>query len=70
VLLTGPQLLLRDLIDLEPGDVLGLEYPVTRALDLLLSGSVKYRGEIVNRGNRVAFNVLEKSRTRWYEAAS
>jgi len=70
VLLTGPQLLLRDLVELEEGDVLGLEFPVTRALDLLLSGSVKYRGEIVHRGSRVAFSVLEKSRTRWYEAAS
>jgi len=67
VQLSGPRLLLRDLIGLEEGDVLGLEFPVTRPLDLLLSGTTKYRGEIVHRGNRVAFRVLEKSRTRCYE---
>jgi len=68
-LLSGPRLLLRDLIDLEEGDVVGLEFPVTRALDLLLSGLPKYRGEIVHRGNRVAFQVLEKTRAHWYESA-
>jgi flagellar motor switch protein FliM len=68
VYLSGPHLLLRDLIGLEEGDVLGLEFPVTRPLDLLLSGSTKYCGEIVHRGNRVAFRVLEKSRTRGHEA--
>lgn len=69
VLLTGPSLALRDLIGLEEGDVLELEFPMTRALDLLLSGSVKYRGEIVHRGGRVAFRVLEKSGARWHESA-
>jgi len=38
-------------------------------LDLLLSGLPKYRGEIVHRGNRVAFQVLEKTRAHWYESA-
>lgn len=60
VLLSGPQLLLRDLIDLEEDDVLGLEFPVAQPLDLLLSGTPRYRGEIVRRGTRVAFGVLEK----------
>jgi flagellar motor switch protein FliM len=59
-LLTGPCLLLRDLINLEEGDVLGLEFPVTRSLDLLLSGSRKYRGEVVSFGTRAAFHVLQK----------
>ncbi len=60
VILSGPHLLLRDLIDLEEDDVLGLEFPVSRSLDLLLSGSPRYRGEIVRRGPRVAFEVIDK----------
>jgi flagellar motor switch protein FliM len=59
-LLSGPCLLLRDLISLEEGDVLGLEFPATRPLDLLLSGSRKYRGKIVHSGSRAAFQILEK----------
>src|SRR5580693_3373733 len=61
VLLSGPHMLLRDLVDLEEGDVLGLEFPVERPLDLLLSGSRKYCGEIVNSGNRAAFRVMEQA---------
>src|SRR5580700_8986842 len=57
--LSGPNVLLRDLVDLEEGDVLGLEFSVRRPLDLLLSGLTKYRGEIVNSGNRAAFRVME-----------
>ncbi len=56
-LLTGPNMMLRDLIDLEEGDVLGLEFPVGQPLDLLLSGSRKYCGEVVNSGSRAAFRV-------------
>jgi flagellar motor switch protein FliM len=56
-------MLLRDLVDLDEGDVLGLEFPVRRPLDLLLSGSRKYRGEIVNSGSKAAFRVLEQAGT-------
>lgn len=63
-ILSGPQLLLRDLIELEEGDVLGLEFPLRQPLDLLLSGSVKYRGEMVNSGSRAAFRVTERCESR------
>src|ERR1700722_1046761 len=59
VRLAGPQLLLRDLMDLEEGDVLSFEFPTTRPLDLILNGSRKYLGEIVNAGHRAAFKVTE-----------
>jgi flagellar motor switch protein FliM len=59
VLLTGPQLLLRDIMNLEEGDVLSLEFPTARPLDLRLNGLAKYRGEIVNNGRRTAFRVTE-----------
>ena len=60
VLLAGPQLLLRDLMNLEEGDVLSFEFPTARPLDLMLNGQTKYRGEIVNAGHRAAFRVSER----------
>jgi flagellar motor switch protein FliM len=59
--LSGPHMLLRDLVDLDEGDVLGLEFPVGQPIDLLLTGQKKYRGEIVNSGSRAAFRVLEST---------
>jgi flagellar motor switch protein FliM len=59
VLLSGPQVLLRDLINLEEGDVLSLEFPASRPLDLLLSGQTRYLGGMVNTGRRAAFRVGE-----------
>ncbi len=61
--LTGPHMLLRDLIDLAEGDVVRLEFPMGRPLDLLLGGSKKYRGEMVNAGSRAAFQVSERCGT-------
>jgi flagellar motor switch protein FliM len=62
VLLSGPQLLLRDLMNLEEGDVLSFEFPTARPLDLALNGQTKYLGEIVNAGRRTAFRVTERLR--------
>lgn len=59
VLLSGPGLLLRDLMNLEQGDVLSFEFPSNRPLDLLINGKKKYRGEMVASGRRAAFRVLE-----------
>jgi len=60
VILSGPQMLLRDLVNLEEGDVLSFEFPVGRPLDLRLNGERKYRGEMVNAGRRAAFRVNER----------
>ncbi len=57
VLLSGPKLLLRDLMNLEAGDILSFEYPVSRPVDLMLNGEKKYVGEMVNAGRRAAFRV-------------
>ena len=62
VMLVGPQVLLRDLMNLEEGDVLSFEYPTGRPLDLTLSGRRKYRGELVNAGRRAAFRIMEPIR--------
>jgi flagellar motor switch protein FliM len=59
VVLSGPKLLLKDLMNLEEGDILSFEFPTSRPLDLLLNGERKYRGEMVNTGRRAAFRVAE-----------
>jgi len=59
-ILSGPRMRLRDLIDLDEGDVLGLDYAASRPLDLLLGGRRKYRGEMVASGPRAAFRVSER----------
>ena len=59
VLLAGPRLLLRDLLNLEEGDVLSFEFPISRPLDLMLNGEKKYWGKMVDAGRRATFQVLE-----------
>ena len=62
VLLAGPRLLLKDLMNLEEGDILSFEFPSARPLDLMLNGQKKYRGEMVNAGRRAGFRILEAFR--------
>ncbi len=62
VLLAGPELLLRDIMNLEEGDVLSFQVPAGRPLDLMINGKKKYNGEIVCAGHRAAFRVGERLR--------
>jgi flagellar motor switch protein FliM len=62
VVLAGPRLLLRDLLNLEAGDILSFDFSQTRPLDLMLNGEKKYRGEMVDSGRRSAFRVIEPFR--------
>jgi flagellar motor switch protein FliM len=59
VVLAGPKLLLRDLMNLEEGDILSFEYPAGKPIDFILNGRKKYRGEMVSSGRRAAFRILE-----------
>jgi flagellar motor switch protein FliM len=60
VLLAGPQLLLRDLMNLEGAMFSALSAPTARPLDLMLNGQLNFHGEIVNAGHRAAFRVTER----------
>jgi flagellar motor switch protein FliM len=60
VLLAGPHLRLKYLMNLEEGDVVSFEYPTSRPLDLVLNGEKKYRGEVVSSGRRAAFRVTDR----------
>ena len=61
--LREPRLEVRDLLSLEEGDVLLLDYPVNRPLDCLVSGVAKFSGQIVNAGGKKAFRVTGVPRT-------
>jgi flagellar motor switch protein FliM len=55
VRLRGPRLLARDLLRLTEGDVLALDYPVSRPLDGLLNGKLRFRGRVVASGRKRGF---------------
>jgi flagellar motor switch protein FliM len=57
--LQGPTLALEDLLALEPGNVLALDYPLERPLDLFVNGKLKFRGQLADTGRKKAF-VIEK----------
>ena len=57
--LEGPTLLLEDLLRLEEGDVLGLEYPVEDPIGFRINGKLKFSGRVVAKGQKMAF-VIEK----------
>ncbi len=53
--LQGPQLLVRDLLALRPGDVLAFEHPVGGPVDLLVNGRWKFTGQITAERHKRAF---------------
>ncbi|MCC7175672.1 MAG: FliM/FliN family flagellar motor switch protein [Bryobacterales bacterium] len=59
VRLRGPRLPLSDVVALEPGDLIPLDFPLARPLDCLVNGSLKFRGQVVSAGHKRAFLVEE-----------
>lgn len=57
VRLRGPSLLARDLLRLAEGDVLAFDFPVSRPLDGLLNGKLRFGGRIVETGRKRGFLV-------------
>lgn len=55
--LRGPSLTVQDLLEIEPGDVLRLDYSVAAPIEGELNGSQKYRGRIVVADHKKAFVV-------------
>ncbi len=55
--LRGPSLLARDLLRLAEGDVLAFDFPVSRPLDGLLNGKLRFGGRIVETGRKRGFLV-------------
>jgi flagellar motor switch protein FliM len=59
--LEGPTLLLRELLDLQEGDVLTFDYPVTKPLNCSVNGKLKFRGQVASTGRKRAFRVGEET---------
>jgi len=57
VLLDGPTLLLKDMMELKEGDVLTFDYPVDKPLDLTVNGKLKFHGQIATVGQKLGFAV-------------
>ncbi|MFN0169198.1 MAG: flagellar motor switch protein FliM [Bryobacteraceae bacterium] len=55
--LTGPTLLVEDMLQLKIGDVLTFDYPVTRPIRLTVNGKAKYEGQIVAYDRKRALRV-------------
>ena len=60
VVLDGPTLILRDMLDLTEGDVLTLDYPTDKPLDLVINGKKKFHGQIATVGRKLGFTVEGK----------
>jgi flagellar motor switch protein FliM len=59
VLLSGPEMLLKDLINLETGDVVSFDRAAAQPLDMRLNGDRRYVGELVRMGPRAGFRILD-----------
>lgn len=55
--LEGAKLLVRDLLELEEGDLLCFDHPVERALACSVNGKTKFSGQVVTTGRKRAFAV-------------
>jgi flagellar motor switch protein FliM len=59
VRLRGPKLAVPDLLNLQEGDVLSFDYPVSRPLDLLVNGMLKYSGDVVYAAGKRAVSIRD-----------
>jgi flagellar motor switch protein FliM len=55
--LRGPSLKVRDLLELQPGDLLRFDYRIEQQLDCELNAMPKFRGRVVNSNRKKAFLV-------------
>ena len=53
--LRGPRLMIRDLLEIEPGDLLRFDYRIDQPLDCDINGKAKFRGRVVNSNRKKAF---------------
>ncbi len=62
--LQGPVLPAQELLELEPGDVLALDYPIETPVHVLINGVAKFRGFIGTTGRKRAIVIKEPSQLR------
>jgi flagellar motor switch protein FliM len=57
--LEGARMRVDTLLELQEGDVVAFDYPVTRPLSVTVNGMLRYRGEVVAAGRKRALQVLD-----------
>lgn len=55
--LQGPTIGMKTLLDLQEGDVIALDFPLNRPLDLMVNGKLKYEGAVVSEGSKRALQI-------------
>ncbi|HVO69312.1 MAG TPA: FliM/FliN family flagellar motor switch protein, partial [Aggregatilineaceae bacterium] len=50
--LQGPTMTVQDILDLTAGDVIALDYPANRPIDLLANGRLMFHGHVVDTGRK------------------
>ena len=55
--LEGAAFTVEDMLSLEEGDVLTFDHPLGRAVDCMINGRLKFKGQVVGAGNKKAFRV-------------
>ena len=58
--LQGPTLGVETLLELKDGDIIAFDFPVDRPLDLLVNGRIKFHGDVVSVGRKLALHVQDK----------
>ena len=53
---------MKDIISLEPEDVLTFDFAAGKPLDLLINGKLKFRGQVVSTGRKKAFSIHQAYR--------
>lgn len=56
--LQGPSLTVEQMLDLQPDDVVEFDFPVSRPVNLLINGALKFHGRIVDTGRKRGFHIL------------
>src|SRR5262249_18525568 len=57
--LEGPTLRMDSMLAMKAGDVLALDYPLDRPLDVTVNGKLKFRGEMVEAHRKRAVRITE-----------
>lgn len=65
--LSGPTLLVSDLMRLDEGDVLTFDYLLDKTVDLHLNGKLKYKGHVATLGRKKAFQITKLHQPRLEE---
>jgi flagellar motor switch protein FliM len=61
--LAGPTLRVEDMLDLNAGDVLTFDYPVSKPLNLTINGVLKYHGNVISNGRKRAVELTARHKT-------